>query len=231
MSPRVAVVIPAGGAGRRMGGIRKQYLELLGEPVLLHTLRPFLEHPAVTYIVVALPADDAADPPPWLRALDPRLRLVAGGQERGDSVHRALDAVPDSVDVVLVHDAARPLITREVIDRTIRIAATGVGAVAAIPVTDTLKAVDDQAQVVATPDRARLRHAQTPQAFPRRLIVDAYRRAARDGVRGTDDASLVERYGGRVLVVEGSPENLKVTNPEDVIVAEALLRARTGAAW
>lgn len=228
MTPRVAVVVPAGGAGRRMGGVRKQYIELAGEPLLLHTLRPFLAHPAVEWVVVALPAEDVPRPPAWLVDLDPRVRWVAGGEERGDSVRQALEAVPEEADVVLVHDAARPLVTREVIDRAIVAASRGVGAVAAVPVTDTIKEVDAEGRIVATPERSRLWRAQTPQAFPRAMIVDAYHRAAADGLRATDDAALVERYGGTVVVVEGAPENLKVTGPLDLVVTEALLRARRG---
>ncbi|HEY8484844.1 MAG TPA: 2-C-methyl-D-erythritol 4-phosphate cytidylyltransferase [Longimicrobiales bacterium] len=228
MTPRVAVVVPAGGAGRRMGGVRKQYMELAGEPLLLHTLRPFLAHPAVEWVVVALPAEDVPRPPAWLVDLDPRVRWVAGGEERGDSVRLALEAVPEEADLVLVHDAARPLVTREVIDRAIAAASEGVGAVAAVPVTDTIKEVDAEGRIVATPERSRLWRAQTPQAFPRAMIVDAYRRAAADGFRATDDSTLVEHYGGTVVVVEGAPENLKVTGPLDLVVAEALLRARRG---
>lgn len=223
---RAAVVIAAGGAGRRMGGVRKQYLELAGEPVLVHSLRPFLAHPAVQWAVVALPAKDAKDPPAWLAELDPRLTLVAGGAERGDSVYRALEAVPEAAEIVMIHDAARPLLTRPVIDRALAAAAAGVGAVAAVPVADTLKEVDADGKILATPDRSRFWRAQTPQAFPRRMILDAYRRAVEEGVHGTDDAALVERFGGTVIVVEGAPENLKVTSPADLIVAEAFLRAR-----
>lgn len=226
---RAAVVIAAGGSGRRMGGARKQFAELLGEPILLRALRPFLEHPAVTCAVVALPPEHVDSPPAWLAGLDERVVLVAGGAERGDSVRHGLDAVPESVDVVLVHDAARPLVTRDVIDRALAAAAGGVGAVAALPVADTLKEVDAIGRIVRTPDRARLWAAQTPQAFPRALLADAYRRAAAEGVRATDDAALVERYGGTVVVVEGAAENLKVTRPADMILAEALLRARAAA--
>lgn len=226
---RAAVVVAAGGTGRRMGGVRKQYTELLGQPILLHSLRPFLAHPSIVCAVVALPADDAADPPAWLTGLDERVIVVAGGAERGESVHHGLRAVPDSVDVVLVHDAARPLVTTEVIDRALRGAATGVGAVVGVPVTDTLKQVDATRRVVGTPDRSVLWAAQTPQAFPRTLLLEAYERAEKEGFRATDDAALVERYGGTVVMVEGAPDNLKVTRPADLIVAEALLRARIAA--
>lgn len=226
MSARAAVVVPAGGSGRRMGGVRKQYLELRGEPILVHALRPFLEHPAVEWVVVALPEEDLTDPPAWLTSLDSRIRLVAGGRERGDSVRAALEAVPDAADVVLVHDAARPLVHSKIIDRALAAAITGVGAVAAIPVADTLKEVGAAHEIRATPDRNRYWRAQTPQAFPRTMLVDAYRRAAAFGIAGTDDASLVEQLGGTVVVVEGAEENIKVTRPGDIELAEAYLTIR-----
>jgi 2-C-methyl-D-erythritol 4-phosphate cytidylyltransferase len=213
-----------------MGGRKKPFLELAGEPLLRHTLRPFLEHPLVHWVIVALPAADAADPPAWLADADGRIRVVAGGAERGDSVRNALAAVPTAADVVLVHDAARPLVPREVIDRAIAAAVAGRACVAAVPVSDTIKEVDAGGVVVGTPDRARFWRAQTPQAFPRALIVQAYARAAREGVRATDDAALVERFGAEVVVVEGAPENIKVTNPADLVVAEALLRWRRACA-
>jgi 2-C-methyl-D-erythritol 4-phosphate cytidylyltransferase len=218
--PRAAAVIPAGGAGRRMGGVRKQYMELAGSPVLLHALRPFLDHPAVDTVVVALPAEDVADPPLFLPT---GVTVVAGGAERGDSVRLALEAVPESADIVLIHDAARPLLTRDLLDRTIEAAATGIGAVAAVPLPDTLKQVDGDGFVRGTVDRTGLWLAQTPQAFPRRMIVDAYARAQADDVVATDDAALVERYGGRVVVVHGSARNLKVTTPEDLRIAELFM--------
>lgn len=227
--PTAAVVLAAGGAGTRLGRrVPKQYLELAGEPVLERALRPFLAHPAVRAVVIALPAPDVAAPPAWLAALaagDARIRLVAGGAERGDSVRAGVAATPADADVVLIHDAARPLVTPDIIDRVLRAAAEGRGAVAAVPVSDTVKEVE-AGRVVATPDRRRLWAAQTPQGFPRALVLDAYRRAAEQGFAATDDAALVEHYGGTVVVVEGSMQNLKVTRPEDVVVAEAILAAR-----
>jgi 2-C-methyl-D-erythritol 4-phosphate cytidylyltransferase len=203
-----------------MGGRRKPFLELRGEPVLLHALRPFLAHPAVAAVRVALSPEDAADPPGWLRELDARVGVVRGGATRTHSVRAALDAL-DDVDIVLVHDAARPLVTTEIIERCIGAARGGQGAVAGWPASDTLKQVDDERRVIATPDRSRIWHAQTPQAFPAELLRRAY--AGWDGREATDDAALVERVGGRVVMVEGAATNLKVTRPEDVPVAEALL--------
>jgi 2-C-methyl-D-erythritol 4-phosphate cytidylyltransferase len=224
---RAAVIVAAAGGGRRMGGLRKQYLELLGEPVLARALRPFLQHPAVEWAVVALPPEDAADPPPWLLELGPAIRVVPGGEQRTDSVRLALAAVPAAADVVLVHDAARPLVTGEVIDRAIRAAAAGTGVIPGVPVEDTIKEVDGDRRVVGTPDRSRLWRAQTPQAFPRALLAEAHRRALQDGISATDDAALVERIGGRIVVVDGSPENIKITSSSDLVLAEAILRGRS----
>lgn len=226
MSATAAVVIAAGGAGERMRGVRKQYLELAGEPVLARAVRPFLELEAVQQVVVALPAQDAVSPPSWLEGLDARLVIVAGGRTRSESVARGLAAVTEEVDVLLVHDAARPLVTAEIVRRVLDAAARGVGVVAAVPVSDTIKEVDAAGRIVGTPPRERLWRAQTPQGAPRRMLVEAYQRAAQEGVDATDDAALLERYGGTVIVVPGAEDNVKVTHAADVIVAEALLRAR-----
>lgn len=204
------------------GSGRKQYLELEGEPVVVRAMRPFLDHPDVDWVVVALPSDDVADPPFPVPA---GVTVVAGGDERGDSVRRALEAVPEGAAVVLIHDAARPLLSRAVLDRVLDAVAPGTGAIAAVPVSDTLKRVGDGGVVTGTLDRAGLWRAQTPQGFPRTMILEAYRRAAAEGVVATDDASLIERYGGRVVVVDGDPRNLKITRPEDLDRARELLAA------
>jgi 2-C-methyl-D-erythritol 4-phosphate cytidylyltransferase len=222
---RVAVVIPAGGAGQRMGGVYKPFMELCGEPILARCLRPFLRRADVHWVVVALPAELLGAVPAWLCA-DARVRTVAGGAQRHDSVRLALAAVPDEAGVVLVHDAARPLVTDDVVDRCISAAAAGQSAVAAVPVADTIQEVDDAGRIVATPDRSRLRAAQTPQAFPAAVLRAAHARAAAERVTATDDAGLVARYGGDVVVVTGASDNLKITTPTDLAHAEALLRLR-----
>lgn len=221
--PDAAAVIPAGGGGRRMGHVRKQYMELDGEPVLLRAIRPFLEHPRIGWVVVALPAPDVDDPPAFL---PPEVIVVAGGAERGDSVRNALAAVPDRAEAILVHDAARPLVTRPVLDRVLEVVDRGSGAVAGLPVSDTLKRVAESGAVLETVDRAGLWQAQTPQGFPRGMIVEAYLRALEEGIRATDDAALAERYGGPVVVVRGDPRNIKITRPEDVELAQRLLAPR-----
>lgn len=131
--PRVGVAVPAAGSGRRMGGVRKPFIELRGEPVLVHALRPFLRRDDVLAVVVALGTEDAADPPSWLTDLDRRIAVVAGGASRAESVARALDALPADLDVIAVHDAARPLASDAVVEACIRLAAGGEGAVAGRP--------------------------------------------------------------------------------------------------
>jgi 2-C-methyl-D-erythritol 4-phosphate cytidylyltransferase len=223
---RVGVAVPAAGSGARMGGARKPFLELAGEPILLHALRPLLADPRVVSVVVALAPDEAADPPAWLAALHPRVSVVAGGSTRGASVGSALLALPKDLDVIAVHDAARPLVEEEVVRRCLDAAAAGVGAVAGCPAIDTLKRVDAEAFVRDTPDRATIWHAHTPQAFPAVALRKAY---ASGSVAETDDSALVELAGGRVRMIDDGGSNLKVTHPEDLVIAEAVLRARSRA--
>jgi 2-C-methyl-D-erythritol 4-phosphate cytidylyltransferase len=206
-----------------MGGVRKPFLELAGEPVLVHALRPFLSQSSVVAVAVALAPDDAAAPADWVTGLDRRVQVVAGGETRTDSVGRAIAALPSDVDVIAVHDAARPLVSAGVVAECIEIAAAGLGAVAGCPAVDTMKEVDAQGRIVSTADRSRLWRAHTPQVFPAAMLREAYQEA---GPGATDDAALVERVGGEIRMVDGGAWNLKVTRPGDVAVAEALLRAQ-----
>ncbi|MEQ1856415.1 MAG: 2-C-methyl-D-erythritol 4-phosphate cytidylyltransferase [Longimicrobiales bacterium] len=222
------MAIPAAGSGARMGGARKPFLDLSGEPTLLHALRPFLADPRVVAVAVALAPDDAVAPPPWLARLDSRVRVVTGGATRSMSVRAAISALPTDVDVIAVHDAARPLVTAEVVSRCIDLAYQGLGAVAGCSAVDTLKRVDGGGVVVETPDRTAFWHAQTPQTFPAGVLRAAY---ADLHAEGTDDSMLVERAapGLRVRMVDAGPTNLKITRPEDVPIAEAILRGRARA--
>jgi 2-C-methyl-D-erythritol 4-phosphate cytidylyltransferase len=206
-----------------MGGVRKPFLDLLGEPVLVHALRPFLSDPRVRSVLVALSLEDSRDPPPWLTDLDPRIRVVAGGETRGASVRAAIEAMDDDIDVIAVHDAARPLVSAEVVSACIDVAAGGVGAVAGCPAVDTMKRVDLERAIVETPDRTSLWHAHTPQVFPASMLRQAYERG---DVSATDDAALVEAAGARVVMVDDGGLNPKVTRRDDVAVAEALLAVR-----
>ena len=224
-SARVGVAVPAAGSGLRMGGVRKAFLELSGQPTLLRALRPFLAERRVVAIAVALAPEDASSPPPWLVELAPRVLVVAGGATRSQSVRAAIAALPEDLDVIAVHDAARPLVTPRVVTECIDLALEGFGAVAGCPAVDTLKRVDSQGFVLDTPDRARFWQAQTPQVFPAMVLRLAYADARAEG---TDDSALVERSGSgvRVKMVDAGPSNLKVTRPEDVPLAESILRGR-----
>ena len=213
---------PAAGMGRRMGGQRKAWLELGGRPLLARALEPFLVRTDVIAVRVALSSDDAVNPPEWLVGLDDRVEVVPGGATRADSVAAAVGGLPDDVDVVLVHDAARPLLTAPVIDRVIRGVEAGVGAVAGLPATDTFKRVGEGDFIESTPRRAGLWHAQTPQGFPADLLRRGVAALGADpslAERATDDAALVEAVGGRVRMVLGAARNLKVTHPTDLPLA------------
>jgi 2-C-methyl-D-erythritol 4-phosphate cytidylyltransferase len=220
----VGVVIVAGGAGTRIGGPElKQFRWVAGKPMLLHSLQTFMARPDVHTVVVVLPRSHAADPPPWLFQCDlDRLLVSVGGRERSDSVANGLEDLPEEVETVLVHDAARPLVPDDLIERVVAEARRGHGAVPALPVVDTLKEVDDQGRIVRTVDRARLWRVQTPQGFPRALIDRAHGEARRQRLTATDDAALCERLGYPVVVVPGSERALKVTEEADFARAEAL---------
>jgi 2-C-methyl-D-erythritol 4-phosphate cytidylyltransferase len=211
-----------------MGGLRKPFLELLGQPILLHSLRPFLAHSQVVSVAVALAPEELEDPPDWLEGIDPRVRLVRGGASRSESVWSALQALPESLDIIAVHDAARPLVTRDILDRCLDAVGEESGAVAGWPAVDTVKQVGEGDQVLSTLPRTQVWHAQTPQVFPRDLLLRAYREAMTVGISDTDDAAMVERIGGRVQMVLGSPSNLKVTRPGDLHLAEHFLRQAAG---
>ncbi len=224
-------VVPAAGVGRRMGaGIPKQYLELAGRRVIDWTLEVLLAEPRIRGVVVALGAGD----PFWAQcehATHPRVRRVQGGRERAHSVLNALRALAETAapdDRVLVHDAARPCLRAEDLARLIDLASGEAGGLLAMPVRDTMKRADDRGRVEATLDRSRLWHAFTPQLFPLQTLHDALERALAEGVAVTDEASAMEHAGYRPLLVEGRPDNLKITRPADLELAALYLSARTG---
>jgi 2-C-methyl-D-erythritol 4-phosphate cytidylyltransferase len=226
MPADVGVIVVAAGAGTRAGAHEpKQFRWVAGKPMLLHSVSTFQQRPDVGMVVCVLPRDRAGDPPPWLFQCDLERMLVSvGGLERSDSVANGLEDLPEELDIVVVHDAARPLVPPDVIDRVIAQARRGTGAVPALPVTDTLKRASDGGQVRETVSRAGLWRAQTPQAFPREMIVRAYVEARAAGVSGTDDAALCERIDLPVVLVPGSELALKITTEEDFARAEALAK-------
>jgi 2-C-methyl-D-erythritol 4-phosphate cytidylyltransferase len=227
-APDVGVVIVAAGASTRAGGAElKQLRWLAGKPMLLHSLQTFMARPDVVSVVCVLPSRYAGDPPPWVFQCDvDRLMIAPGGATRTESVANGLDDLPDEARIVLVHDAARPLIDDAMIDRVVERVRLGDCAIAALPVIDTLKEVDESNRIVRTIDRTRLWRAQTPQGFPREVIVRAHREAAAARLTATDDAALCERLGIPVSVVAGSERALKITTEEDFARAEALARMR-----
>ncbi len=220
----VGVVIVAAGSGSRTGSEQlKQFRWVAGKPMLLHSVQRFMERPDVAIVVAVLPRAYAGDPPPWIFQCDlDRLLVSVGGRERGDSVLSGLQDLSPEVKVVLIHDAARPLADSATIERVIAEARRGHGAVAALPVADTLKEVDENGRIDRTEERAKLWRAQTPQGFPRDMIERAYADARKAHISGTDDAALCERLGLEVVVVPGSELAMKVTVEDDYARLEAL---------
>ena len=220
----VGVVIVAGGSGTRTGGEElKQFRWVAGKPMLLHSVQTFMARPDVGMVVCVLPQRYAGDPPPWLFQCDvDRLMISLGGRTRSESVANGLDDLPDEAQIVLVHDAARPLVDLATIDRVVESVRAGKSTIAALPVVDTLKEVDGQGEIRRTVDRTALWRAQTPQGFPRQVLVDAHRRATVEHITTTDDAALLEQLGIPVHVVRGNERALKVTEPGDFGRVDAL---------
>lgn len=228
--PTLGVIIPAGGIGSRLGRERpKQLLDLTGRPMLARTCQAFLEIAAIRQVVIAAPP---AHTQATIDALRPhfapvdfdRLVFTVGGLTRQDSVRAGLARLDTAITLVLVHDAARPLVNRATIERCLNAAWEFGAAIAAIPVKDTLKLADDGQTIITTVDRTDLWQAQTPQAMRREYLERAFVEAARTGFVGTDEASLLEAAAIPVRLVAGSERNLKITHPEDMRLAEALLR-------
>ncbi len=219
-------MIAAAGRGERAGpqDRPKQFRNIAGIPMLLRSIRPFAKHPRVREIVVCLPAAAVSDPPDWLADLvGERLRLVAGGDSRAASVARGVAALSSECTIVLVHDGARPFVSQETVDAVVSCAAEGTCAVAAVPVRDTVKrSAPDGRQVLETVAREGLWRAQTPQGFPRHALEQVYAAGANATSDATDEAALVEAAGFSVELVHDSTTNIKVTTPEDFVIAEAL---------
>lgn len=224
----VGVVIVAAGGGTRVGGDElKQFRWLAGKPMLLHSLQTFMAHPRVVAVVAVLPQRYAGDPPPWIFQCDvDRLLVSVGGRTRTESVSNGLDDLADEAQVVLIHDAARPFIDPATIDRVIASVDAGHATIAALPVVDTLKEVGPNMGVIGTVDRSRLWRAQTPQGFPREMIVRVHREARAQKLRATDDAALCEALGIPVTVVRGEERAMKITEEADFARAEALFPLR-----
>ena len=223
----VTVIFPAAGEGRRMNaGKNKVLLELLGRPILVQTLLRFSECASVDDFIVVVGEEDVEKVTTTLAktgGLKP-FRVVAGGSERQYSVRNGIAALHPDTEIVLVHDAARPLVSVKTIEAVVAEAWRSGAAIAAVRAKNTIKIVRGDGVVESTPERAKLWEVQTPQGFRRDILEEAYRRAEAESFLGTDDAGLVERLGLPVRVVEGSYRNIKVTTPEDLWVVETFMQ-------
>jgi 2-C-methyl-D-erythritol 4-phosphate cytidylyltransferase len=236
---RITVILPAAGMGTRMGGeTPKQFLELDGVPLLLHTLRRLASCEALTDIVIATRADEIGRIEELCarEKLRQPARVIKGGATRQESVTAALEQVSNDTELVAVHDAVRPLVTREQVSRVIEEARKCGAAILGIPAMDTVKEVkrgslpEDVALITATVPRERVVLAQTPQVFRTGLLKEAVAKALADGVNASDEAGLVERLGHEVHVVHGSERNIKITKPSDMELARFYLDLERGKA-
>jgi 2-C-methyl-D-erythritol 4-phosphate cytidylyltransferase len=221
-----AIIVAAGSGARMQNAVRKQYHTLAGIPVVAHTLKAISASPLIEEIVLVIPQDDVA----YCRenilqplGLQARVLTVAGGAERQDSVYNGLCALAGG-GIVVIHDGVRPFVSRERLEACIRGAETSGACILGVPAYDTLKQVRPSGAIVRTLDRRGIWLAQTPQAFAADLIRRAHCEARTDGFRGTDDAALVERLGVTITILPGSRFNLKITTPQDLILARALLQ-------
>lgn len=225
----ITVIIAAAGRGSRMKRAEnKVFLPLLGKPILQYSIEAFASRSDVDEIIVISAAHETEEMESLAKACacDLPVKVVVGGSERQYSVANAIRAVSEDASMILVHDGARPLVTDAVIQSVIDTAQAKRAAIAAVPVKDTIKKVDESGMVIDTPPRSTLWAVQTPQGFDAQLLRAAYAKAEADGFLGTDDASLVERLGTKVAVAEGDYQNIKITTPEDLIIGEALLKGR-----
>ena len=221
---RYTLIIPAAGQGKRMGaGLNKLFLPIASVPLIIHTLRVFEKDEACEQIILAVNADEQPVFERFIKQYDIKKQIVfaIGGQERQDSVYNGMLQASEA-SYVLVHDGARPFITIEIIQSVLEEAVRKGASICAVPVKDTIKRVED-GSVVETVERSKLWAVQTPQGFHLSTLSEAHEEARKIGYLGTDDASLVERLGKAVGVVSGSYFNIKVTTPDDLVVAESFL--------
>ena len=224
----IGVVIAAAGSGTRMGLKQaKQFLELDGKPVLVHSLAAFQRSPVVDHIVVSARREDIETVRSWVtaRSLSKVLHIVEGGQQRQDSVWNGIQIMKNHpTDILLVHDAVRPFIDLQLISSVTAAACSFGAAVPGVQLKDTIKSASEEGFVRNTLDRRGIWLIQTPQAFQFHLLWKAYEAAMTNGFYGTDDAALAERCGQKVKIVEGNSMNIKITTPEDFALAEQIAR-------
>lgn len=225
-----AIIVAAGESSRMGEGVSKTYLPIAGRALVLRTLDQVFGSRSVDKVILVIADKDFRRCEALLRA-DGNLSsrpwvLQSGGSSRQESVHRGLQKLDSDCELVVIHDGARPFVAPALIDRCVEAARTRAAVVVGVPVRDTIKVVSDNRQIVATPARGSLWEIQTPQVFRRSLIVEAHEWASRQGFHATDDAMLIEQMRTPVFVLDGERTNFKITLPEDMIFAEALVRER-----
>ncbi len=224
----ISVLIAAAGVGSRMGGnVSKQFIELGDKPVLAHTIEKFENNKYIDEIIIIM-KEDSID---YCRNQIVRKyrfrkvsKIIRGGRERQDSVYNGILALSNNTDIVVSHDGARPFVKDQVIEESIKKAIEIGAAVVGVPVTDTVKIIDEDKSINNTPKRALLWAAQTPQVFRKDILKEAYNKAIEEYFLGTDDSSLVERIGYKVAMIEGSYSNIKLTTKEDIDMAESIMK-------
>lgn len=227
---KISVIIAAAGKGKRMGkGYNKQYILLGDKPIVAHTIEVFESMGLIDEIILVVGEGEtglAKKDIIYKYNFKKVVKIVEGGAERGDSVYNGLKAVNINCDIVLVHDGVRPFITDGIIEKSIETARDSGACIVAVRVKDTIKAVNENMEVVHTPDRDTLWAVQTPQTFRYKLLLEAYEKLRIDDMKVTDDAMLIEKLGHTVKIIEGSYENIKITTPEDLILGEGILKKR-----
>ena len=223
----ISVIIPAAGLGKRMQQtMAKQYLKLNGKAILEHTLTKFQEHEEVNEIVLVLPESDIENHS-YLKSDFPKIsKIISGGKERQNSVSNGLRHVHKESDYILVHDAARPLIRKEEISKIIKSIDEHDVVVLAVPVKETIKVADKLNKVTETPNRDNLWSVQTPQGMKFKLMKKLYEKLESTNFMGTDEAMVAEYFGSAVYIVEGHYQNIKITSPEDLLLAELLMKGK-----
>lgn len=225
---KVTAIILAAGKGKRMlHSLPKHFIRLEDKPVLAYTLDAFEKCPDVNQVLIVSRSGEeeyCLKEVVEMYGYKKVLKIVIGGERRQDSVYNGIKELDEDTDIVIVHDGVRPFVSQKILSETIKLAMFADGVVTAVPVKDTIKEAGDDKTIRSTPDRSSLWYAQTPQVFKKRILEEAFIMAYGDRVSVTDESSLVERLGYKVKIVEGSPDNIKITTKEDLLLAELILR-------
>lgn len=225
---KVSAIIPAAGSGIRIGGdTKKQYIHLHNKPILVRTIERLSSSRFISEILLVVPESDVEyceNEIVSLYSLNKIKRVITGGKERQDSVHNGIEHISPDTDIIMVHDAVRPFISEKLIKKSIETAAECGSVVVAVPEKDTVKEATTEGLIIKTLQRQRLWRIQTPQVFRRDILVRAYDNAVKTGFLGTDESSLVEQIGEPVTIINGSYLNIKITAPEDILLAESIFK-------